>query len=91
MIASAIGGKDDRSKSIRTMYLNKIPMKSGDIEQFLRNFLSTYRLAGVDSQVVMLILEQFSFNFFDRDDKKIFVSKEEAYEFAYLLIVLQTV
>mmetsp|Transcript_116859 Transcript_116859/g.162298 ORF Transcript_116859/g.162298 Transcript_116859/m.162298 type:complete len:137 (-) Transcript_116859:588-998(-) len=39
----------------------------------------------------MQILEHFSFNFFDRDTQKIFANKEEAYEFAYLLIVLQTV
>lgn len=57
----------------------------------MRDFLSTYRLAGVDSQVVMQILEHFSFNFAERDTAKLFASKEEAYEFAYLVIVLQTV
>ena len=45
-------------------------------------------MAGVDSQVVFRILEQFSHKYYAKDTKHTFVSREEAYEFAYLIIVL---
>jgi len=35
-------------------------------------------------------MEGFSFKFFEYDKNKTFVNKEEAYEMAYLMIVLQT-
>jgi len=38
----------------------------------------------------MRVLELFSHQFFEKDVKKAFKNKEEAYEFAYLIIVLQT-
>ncbi len=64
--------------------------KELDIDSSLRKFLQTFRLAGVDSQVVLRILELFSHKFFELDSSGHFASKAEAYEFAYLIIVLQT-
>ena len=52
--------------------------------------MQTFRLAGVESQVVLRVMEGFSFKFFDYDTTKAFADKEEAYEMAYLIIVLQT-
>jgi Sec7-like guanine-nucleotide exchange factor len=52
--------------------------------------MQTFRMAGIDSQVVFRILEHFSNVYYSHDDIKTFVSKEEAYEFTYLIIVLQT-
>ena len=52
--------------------------------------MQTFRLAGVESQVVLRVMEGFSFEFFNHDSKKLFTTKEEAYEMAYLIIVLQT-
>jgi Sec7-like guanine-nucleotide exchange factor len=46
-------------------------------------------MAGIDSQVVFRILEHFSKVYYQKDSTT-FVSQEEAYEFAYLIIVLQT-
>ena len=38
----------------------------------------------------MRVLEGFSFKFHEHDIKKTFVDRDEAYEMAYLIIVLQT-
>mmetsp|Transcript_21523 Transcript_21523/g.28832 ORF Transcript_21523/g.28832 Transcript_21523/m.28832 type:complete len:86 (+) Transcript_21523:671-928(+) len=56
----------------------------------MRGFLQTFRMAGVDSQVVFNILEKFGHTYFEKDFKQMFTSGEEAYNFAYLIIVLQT-
>lgn len=56
----------------------------------MRGFLQTFRMAGVDSQVVFNILEKFGDKYYEKDYKKIFVNAEEGYNFAYLIIVLQT-
>ena len=64
--------------------------KELDLESSLRKFLQTFRLAGVDSQVVLRILEQFSHRFFALDSSGVFADATEAYEFVYLIIVLQT-
>lgn len=50
--------------------------------------MQTFRLAGVESQVVLRVMEGFSYKFFEHDKKKTFVDKDEAYEMAYLIIVL---
>ena len=47
-------------------------------------------MAGVDSQVVFNILEKFGDKYYEKDFKHIFTSGAEAYNFAYLIIVLQT-
>ncbi|CDW90832.1 sec7 domain containing protein [Stylonychia lemnae] len=89
-VAEIIGGKEEKYKKLLSSYLDKMDYKESDIDESLRKFLQTFRLAGVDSQVVLRILEQFSHRFFENDKKGIFFSKGEAYEFAYLIIVLQT-
>ena len=71
-------------------YLGKMDYKELDLENSLRKFLQTFRLAGVDSQVVLRILEQFSHRFFELDSSGVFEDKTEVYEFVYLIIVLQT-
>jgi len=48
-IAEVIGGKDDKSKILLKKYLEKQDFGSGDLLLCLREFLQTYRLAGVDS------------------------------------------
>ena len=90
-IAEIIGGKDAKSQAVLLEYLERIDYKDCNIERSLRRFMQTFRMAGVDSQVVFRILEQFGFKYYGKDTKNTFVSKEEAYEFAYLVIVLQTV
>ena len=52
--------------------------------------MQTFRMAGIDSQVVFRILEHFAKVYYSKDQLNTFVSMEEAYEFTYLIIVLQT-
>jgi brefeldin A-resistance guanine nucleotide exchange factor 1 len=40
--------------------------------------------------VILRVMESFSFKYFEHDINKLFTDKEEAYEMAYLMIVLQT-
>lgn len=60
------------------------------MELSLRRVLQTFRLAGVESQAVTRILEGFGEVFYQQDASKLFVDSEEAYEMAYLMIVMQT-
>jgi brefeldin A-resistance guanine nucleotide exchange factor 1 len=71
-------------------FLDKMDFGDSCIEKSMRKFLSTFRLAGVDSQVVGRIIEKFGHKFHEMDEKSTFVSKAESYDFAYLIIVLQT-
>ena len=83
-------------------FLDKMDFSDGSVEHSMRRFLTTFRLAGVDSQVVSRIIERFSYKFFDKvgflkfvnnfkqDPLNTFKTKEEAHDFAFLLIVLQT-
>ena len=50
--------------------------------------MQTFRLAGVEAEVVFRVLEGFSFEYFERDKSNIFFDKNECYEMAYLMIVL---
>jgi len=52
--------------------------------------MQTFRMAGVDSQVVFRILELYGHKGFAKDPDTFFANKEEYYEFSYLLIVLHT-
>lgn len=88
-IAEIIGGKDEKAAQIMEAYLERQEYRP-DIEFSLRSFMQTFRMAGIDSQVVFRILEQFAFKWFERDISNLFVDSTEAYEFTYLLIVLQT-
>ena len=87
-IAEIIGGKQDRSKLLLLAYLERQDYFDCNIEKSLRGFLQTFRMAGVDSQVVFNILEKFGDKYYEKDTTKLFTSAEEAYNFAYLLIVL---
>lgn len=89
-VIEVLGGKDDRAKKILESFLDKLDWSDGDIEYCMRRYLQTFRLAGVDSQVVARIIERFSHKFQDKDPKGMFLTKDEAYDFAYLIIVLQT-
>lgn len=37
-----------------------------DLEQSLRRFMQTFRLAGVESQVVLRVMAEFAYKFFDK-------------------------
>ena len=50
-------------------FLDKMNFKDGCVEYSMRRFLTTFRLAGVDSQVVSRIIESFSFKFFEQVNK----------------------
>ena len=87
-IAEIIGGKDDWSKMCLTQYLERQDYADCDIESSLRSFMQTFRMAGVDSQVVENIMEKFGDKHYERDHKKVFASASEALYFAYLIIGL---
>ena len=87
-ITEIIGGKDDKAKRCLQEYLDRQDYSEGSLEHTMRAFLQTFRLAGVESQVVFNILERFGDTYFERDPTKLFPSGEEAYNFAYLIIVL---
>ena len=62
-----------------------------EIDSALREVLTTFRLAGVDAQVIMRVLKEFALAYYERcGENNRFVSSEEAYDFAYLLLVLHT-
>ena len=87
-IAETFGGKDDNSKRCLEQYLLRQDYSLNHVQDSLRSFMQTFRMAGIDSQVVFRILEHFSNVYYSHDDIKTFVSQEEAYEFTYLIIVL---
>lgn len=69
-------------------FLDKMDFKDCNIEYAMRRFLTTFLLAGVESQVVTRIIERFSYKFHEKDHTQVFLTKEEAHDFAYLIIVL---
>ena len=89
-VTEIIGGKEERNKQIYDLFLDKQDFSDCDLEKTLRRVMQTFRLAGVESQVVLRVMEGFSFKYFEYDTSKIFVDRDEAYEMAYLMIVLQT-
>ena len=89
-VTEIIGGKESRNSKIFNKFLDKQDFRDGDLELCIRRFLQTFRLAGVESQVILRVMESFSFKYFEHDIRKLFTDKEEAYEMAYLMIVLQT-
>lgn len=89
-IAEIIGGKDEKAKQCLEQYLERQDYADCNIEKSMRGFLQTFRMAGVESQVIFNILEKFGDKYFEKDHTKMFTSGEEAYNFAYLIIVLQT-
>lgn len=92
-IAEVLGGKEKKNFDLFQEYLQMQDYRNVDIEESLRSFLGTFRMAGVESQVVFKILEEFGSVFYDKITARgvnFFSDKTECYEFAYLLIVLQT-
>ena len=89
-IAEIIGGKDDRAKQCLEEYLNRQDYVDCNIEKSMRGFMQSFRMAGVDSQVVFNILEKFGDKYYEKDHTSLFTSGAEAYSFSYLIIVLQT-
>ena len=48
-VIEVIGGKDDRAKRLLEAYLDKMDFNDCSLEMCMRRFLTTFRLAGVDS------------------------------------------
>ena len=89
-VTEIVGGKEDRNKLIYASFLDKHDWRDCNLEHSLRRVMQTFRLAGVESQCVTRVLEGFGAKFFQHDKSKIFFDGEEAYEMAFLMIVLQT-
>jgi brefeldin A-resistance guanine nucleotide exchange factor 1 len=89
-VTEIVGGKEERNKLIYDQFLEKQDFSDFDLEKCLRRTMQTFRLAGVESQVVLRVMEGFSYKFHEHDSTKTFYDKDEAYEMAYLIIVLQT-
>jgi Sec7-like guanine-nucleotide exchange factor len=72
-------------------------MFNKNMEKSIRELFTSFRLAGVESQTVERVLESFGYHYYDlhltftaEDGIIKFATKKEAYEFAYLLIMLHT-
>jgi len=89
-IAEVLGGKGETAKKVLEGYVAIQNFRGNKITNSLRCFLQSFRMAGVEAQVIFKIIEQFAHKFFAVDTTKTFVSQIEANEFAYLLIVLHT-
>lgn len=67
-----------------------------NIEIAFRSLMTTFRLAGVESQTVEEVIKQFSYIYYEHQltftDKEMFLfsDKEEAYEVTYLLMMVHT-
>ena len=89
-IAEVLGGKSDNAKKVLEGYVAIQNFRKHKIQDSLRCFLQSFRMAGVESQVIFRIIEVFAHKFYAVDPTKTFVNQEETNEFAYLLIVLHT-
>ena len=69
-IAECLGGKSDASKMVLSNYCSLFDFKDCKIHQSMRAFLQSFRMAGVESQVIFRIIEQFANKFFAADFKK---------------------
>lgn len=90
---------DKRETEVLKEFLKKFGplMKDKNVEQALRKLFTSFRLAGVESQTVERVLENFGHFYYDLyqtfnslDGIITFANKNEAYEFVYLLIMLHT-
>ena len=89
-VTEILGGKEDKHKKIYKHFLEKHNWFDNNLELCMRRVLQTFRLAGVESQVVNNILKGFGSMFFQKDQSNRFVDDEESFEMAYLMIVMQT-
>lgn len=90
---------DKREGELLKHYMKKFEplMFNKNIEKALREILTSFRLAGVESQTVERVLESFghfyydfSQNFTSEEGIIKFTSRQETYDFVYLLLMLQT-
>jgi hypothetical protein len=90
---------DKREAKLLWEYMKKFQplIYNLNVEQALRKFFTSFRLAGVESQTVERVLEQFGHFYFEycetftREDGIIkFANKAEAFDFVYLLLMLHT-
>ena len=89
-VTEILGGKEDKHKKIYKHFLEKHNWNDNNLELCMRRVLQTFRLAGVESQVVNNVLKGFGTTFFQKDTSNRFVDDEESFEMAYLMIVMQT-
>lgn len=66
-IAENLGGKDEIYKAVFEQYLLMQDYSDNMIEKQLRSFMQTFRMAGIESQVVFRILESFGQKCYERD------------------------
>lgn len=66
-IAEIIGGKDDLAKMTLEAYLDRQDYLDCNPEHSMRSFMKTFRMAGVESQVVFNILEKYGDKYFQKD------------------------
>jgi len=90
---------DKRETELLNMYMKRFEplIFNKNLEKSIRELFTSFRLAGVESQVVERVLENFGHFYYDIsqnftvDDGIIkFANKKETYEFVYLLIMLHT-
>ena len=89
-IAEVIGGKEQVALDCLAAFLERQDYSDKHIEHRLRSFMKTFRMAGVESQVIFRILEQYGHKAFEMDPETCFADKQEYYDFSYMLIVLHT-
>lgn len=90
---------DKRNTSLIGLFMKHFEpiMINKNIEKCLREVFTSFRLAGVESQTVERVLEQFGFFYYDimqkftvQDGILKFANQKESYDFVYLLIMLHT-
>lgn len=96
-ILELIGHKDE--VELLNQFMNKFKplMLNLNVEQSLRKFFTSFRLAGVESQIVERVLENFGKFYYElmltftKSEGVIkFANEKESFEFVYLLIMLHT-
>ena len=65
-VTEVIGGKEERNKQIYDLFLDKQDFDDGNLELCLRRIMMSFRLAGVESQVVLRVMEGFSFMYYQK-------------------------
>lgn len=97
MVLELIGHKQE--SKLLSAFLKKFDpvMYNKNMEKSIRELFTSFRLAGVESQTVERVLENFGYyyfdlhlNFWENDGIIKFSNKQECYDFAYLLIMLHT-
>ena len=90
-VTEIVGGKEEHHGIIFEAFLQRQDFSDQNLEKCFRKTMQTFRLSGVESQVIIRIMERFGKKWFENDANQLFVDGEECYEMAYLIIVLQTI